>query len=68
MIEDTHGMVELSFQPRVKNEVMINIAGVFGSDYYGPYGDFDGRIQRDGGSWVDFSRFYGMGEQKIVRV
>ena len=67
-IKDTHGMVELSFTPKVKNEVMINILGVLGSDYYGPYGDFEGRIRRADGSDIDFTGFYGMGEQKMVRI
>lgn len=68
LITDAHGMVDLSFTPKVKNEVMINILGVLGSDYYGPYGDFEGRIRREDGSFIDFTGFYGMGEQKTVRI
>lgn len=66
-IQDTEGLVDLSFKPDFLNPFRVN-ALVMASNYYGPFGGFEGFIRSpDGAEKIDARSMYGMGEQKYLR-
>lgn len=65
IVRDDYGQVDLAFTPQYPGTVKIN-ALVIKSDYYGPYGSFEGFI-RTAGEEICFDGFFGMGEKKYVR-
>ncbi|HAW85413.1 MAG: hypothetical protein A2087_06835 [Spirochaetes bacterium GWD1_61_31] len=66
-IQDTEGLVDLSFKPEFLNPLQVN-AIVIASNYHGPFGSFDGLLRTpDGAEKIDVRKLYGMGEQKYLR-
>lgn len=66
-IRDREGRVDVRFAPSVRNEVHVGPARIV-AEYYGPFGWFDGSIARADGEHVDLDGFFGMGEQKRIRM
>ncbi|MBU0934286.1 MAG: DUF2804 domain-containing protein [Spirochaetes bacterium] len=67
-IQDTEGLVDLSFKPDFLNPVQFNML-IAASNYYGPFGSFEGTIKSaDGSEKIQVRTLYGMGEQKYLRV
>ncbi|MDP2790174.1 MAG: DUF2804 domain-containing protein [Rectinemataceae bacterium] len=67
VIQDTEGMVDLVFQPEVPHNITMNL-GIAEIDYAGPFGRFEGRLRSASGESIHASLFYGMGEDKNVRL
>ncbi len=67
VIQDTEGMVDLVFHPEVPHDIKVNL-GVAEIDYAGPFGRFEGRLLSPSGESINASLFYGMGEDKNVRL
>ena len=67
VIQDTEGMVDLVFQPDVSHDIKMNL-GIAEIDYAGPFGRFEGRLRSPSGESIPASLFYGMGEDKNVRL
>jgi hypothetical protein len=66
-IQDPEGLVDLSFKPEFLNPLQIN-AIVVASNYFGPFGSFEGQLRSpDGSEKIDVRKLYGMGEQKYLR-
>ena len=65
-IKDNFGIVDICFKPEVENNVLFNL-GILKSDYYGPFGTFEGFIKNQNGNKISVDNFFGMGEQKLIR-
>ena len=65
-IKDSFGIVDIRFKPEVENNVLFNL-GILKSDYYGPFGTFEGFIKNQNGNKISVDNFFGMGEQKLIR-
>lgn len=65
-IRDRAGMVDVTFEPEVDNDQHVGPGKVL-AEYYGPFGWFSGSVETAQGP-VDLDGFYGMGEQKLIRV
>lgn len=66
-IRDREGRVDVRFSPTVRNEVHVG-PGRIVAEYYGPFGWFEGSITRADGERVNLDGFFGMGEQKRIRM
>jgi hypothetical protein len=66
IIRDQYGMVDLSFKPVDLGNIDLNML-VLRVKYYGPFGYFSGTIKDRSGAGLDFTRYFGMGEQKYIR-
>lgn len=66
-IQDGFGRVNLRFFPEYDGRVDIN-ALLFKTRYRAPYGHFEGEIVDDTGKAHRFDGFFGMGEDKYIRV
>jgi hypothetical protein len=66
-IRDRAGRVDVRFSPTVRNEVHAGPWHVL-AEYYGPFGWIEGAIIRDDRSAVRLDGFFGMGEQKRIRM
>lgn len=66
-IRDRDGRVDVRFSPTVPNEVHAG-PGRMLAEYYGPFGWLEGTLERSGGDVVRLDGFFGMGEQKRVRM
>jgi hypothetical protein len=67
IIQDMEGLVDLVFAPEAANDMRIRAIAVE-LDYHGPFGSFRGQLGNGAGSLVDASIFFGMGEQKYLRI
>ncbi len=67
LISDRYDQVNLLFAPIANVPVHLNI-GIVKVDYHGPTGVFSGYIRDRVGNKVLFDNFFGMGEQKYVRM
>jgi len=65
-IRDRYGMVDLYFKPVDMGKIDLNI-GILKVKYFGPYGYLRGTVSEQSGARLDFSRYFGMGEQKYIR-
>jgi len=65
-IQDEYGRVDLVFKPCFSGEVKMNFL-LFKTEYYGPYGYFEGHIKTAAGREVNFEQFFGMGEKKFIQ-
>ncbi len=66
-IQDTEGLVDLTFKPERKNDIHVNLL-LAASDYHGPFGSFEGTLRSpDGGEKVDAHGLFGMGEKRYLR-
>jgi hypothetical protein len=66
IIQDTEGLVDLTFQPETRNDLRINLLFAR-SDYSGPFGTFKGFVRNGEGERIDASMVYGIGEKKYLR-
>jgi hypothetical protein len=66
IIRDNYNMVELSFFPKVTNELKFNFLAIK-SDYSGPFGYFKGFIKYAPGKKINLDGYFGMGEKKFIR-
>jgi hypothetical protein len=66
IIQDTEGLVDLTFHPETKNDLRLNLL-MARSDYSGPFGTFKGFVRNGDGERIDASQVYGMGEKKYLR-
>jgi len=67
LIRDREGRVDVHFSPTVRNEVHVGPGRVV-AEYYGPFGWVEGTITSAGGETVRLDGFFGMGEQKRIRM
>ena len=65
-IKDKLGMIDLKFTPTVENSFLLNLL-IIKSDYYGPFGIFEGFIKLQNFGKIYLNDYFGMGEQKFVR-
>ncbi|MBU0926493.1 MAG: DUF2804 domain-containing protein [Spirochaetes bacterium] len=66
-IQDTEGLVDLTFKPERKNDMKLNLL-LAAIDYHGPFGSFEGTLRSaDGAEKVDAQGLFGMGEEKYLR-
>lgn len=66
-IQDTEGLVDLTFKPERKNDLKVNLLFA-ASDYHGPFGSYEGTLRSpDGSERVDAAGIYGVGEQRYLR-
>jgi hypothetical protein len=66
IIKDDYGMINLSFNPLVDNSLKFNF-GIIKTDYFGPFGSFNGLIKLQNLSEINLDNFFGMGEKKYVK-
>ena len=66
-IQDTEGMVDLTFEPETMNSLSVN-GGLFAADFNGPFGSFSGTIVSPKGTKIDCDQLYGMGEKQYLRI
>ena len=66
-IQDRDGRVDVRFFPTVRNEVHVGPRRIL-AEYYGPFGSVEGTIVRTNGDTVRLDGFFGMGEQKRIRM
>jgi hypothetical protein len=66
IIQDTEGMVDLSFVPEARNDVHVN-AILAESDYHGPFGRYEGWVMTQDGERLKVDGLYGMGKRKRLR-
>ncbi|HSV56887.1 MAG TPA: DUF2804 family protein, partial [Magnetospirillaceae bacterium] len=66
VIQDTEGLVDLTFRPDTKFDVRLNMLAVR-VDYSGPFGTFKGFIRSGDGERIDAACVYGMGAAKYLR-
>lgn len=67
VIQDTEGMVDLTFHPEVSHDILLKL-GIVEIDYAGPFGRFEGQLRTSSGESIAASRLYGMGEDKNMRL
>ena len=67
IIKDKYGWVDLRFTP-LADVVNKRHLGLFKVDYHGPTGLLSGKIMPPNTGAVSFDGFYGMGEQKLIRM
>jgi len=66
IIQDTEGLVDLTFVPETKNDIKMNLL-IARCDYSGPFGSFRGFVRNGDGEKIDASTVYGIGEKKYLR-
>lgn len=66
-IYDRHGLVDVHFTPTVRSEMHVGPRKVL-AEYYAPYGRFEGRLSAADGASLDVDQFFGVGEQKLIRL
>lgn len=63
---DHHGAVDVRFTPTVRNSLHVGPRRSL-AEYYAPYGWFEGTIEAEAAR-LDVDGFFGVGEQKLIRV
>lgn len=63
---DASGAVDVTFTPTVRSAMHVGPRRSL-AEYYAPYGWFGGRIETEGAA-LDVDGFFGVGEQKLIRV
>lgn len=66
VIQDTEGLVDLTFQPETKFDIRLNLL-VLRTDYSGPFGSFKGFVRSGDGEKIEAATVYGIGERKYLR-
>jgi len=66
IIRDSYGMVNLTFKPVSMGSINMNLLAMK-VEYYGPFGSFSGTVRDSSGEILDFTNYFGMGEQKYIR-
>jgi len=67
LIRDTAGQVDVRFTPAVRSEMHVG-PRMFLAEYYAPYGWFEGRLTNADGATLELDGFFGVGEQKFIRL
>lgn len=67
LIKDSYGMVDIKFVPEVQGKVDVNLL-VLKTYYRGPLGKFYGKIKDSTGKTHSVDNFFGMGEEKKLRM
>ena len=65
-IKDQQGMVDLQFIPLTHTSVNLNLL-LLKSKYEGPYGYFQGNIQKEDGDIIQIKNIFGVGEDFYLR-
>lgn len=65
-VHDRHGAVDVRFTPTVRNSLHVGPRRSL-AEYYAPYGWFEGTIEAEHAR-LDVDGFFGVGEQKFIRV
>ena len=66
-VRDGDGRVDVRFTPTVRSEMHVGPRRIL-AEYYAPYGWFEGRLRAHDGTTLDVDGFFGVGEQKLIRV
>lgn len=66
IIKDENGLVDLTFEIKVYNQVNENFI-IIKSKYTAPFGIFNGFIKTESGEFVEIKDMFGMGEDYYVR-
>ncbi|CAN5418302.1 hypothetical protein BH10ACT3_BH10ACT3_18000 [soil metagenome] len=67
LVTDAHGQVDVRFTPTVRSEMHVGPRKIL-AEYFAPYGWFEGRLAAADGATLDLDGFFGVGEQKLIRL
>ena len=67
IIQDTEGMVDLTFTPETSNDIRFNL-GLVECDYRGPLGVFKGFVKNGEGDKIQAELLRGVGERHYLRI
>lgn len=66
-VSDADGQVDVEFTPTVRSEMHVGPRRLL-AEYYAPYGWFRGRITTGEGHTLGLDGWFGVGEQKFIRL